>query len=340
MLVAIVALLVAGTGIVLVPRNSAEPEAVPFSENARLAAYGDALALRDSAASLGGSPDSGTASTELADAVTLLTTHAQALLGPDPSTSDSPTIGDRDTRKPTSAGDVVEAIAASGRQRLSDAGEADGGIARLLAAVGTSQLLEAERLAGLFKVQLPSREPADKASATKTAGDQTRSTAQCPSASPTPRPTDATTDTALAAGVRSEQEAVYAYQVALKRLDATAAVTAAKGLAAHELLLQQAESLTRLNCGDVPAREAGYRLAPGFPQDPPAHLGALETGALPVFGDLVALSDGQTRQWAIDSLLAAARRGLGWGASLPALPGLKLDAGGLPPLPASPAGRG
>ena len=156
---------------------------------------------------------------------------------------------------------------------------------------------------------------------------------QCPSVSPTPEATAATTDAALAATVRSEQEAVYIYQVALKRLDAGATAQAAKDLAVHERLLQQAEALTRRNCGDVPTREAGYRLPAQFAEDPAAGLGALESDSLQGFGDLIALSTGETRDWATSSLLAAVRRSLDWGATLAALPGLELDDDDLPPLP-------
>ncbi|WP_347110570.1 ferritin-like domain-containing protein [Paenarthrobacter sp. S56] len=338
----VVALIVAGTGIVLVPRDSGVQEPVPFSQSARTAAYGETLALRDSMTLLASPAGSGAAGAELADAVTLLTTHARALLGPSTGSSPAPPAPAPAATPPTASA-VVEGLAASGRRRLRDAVEADGGMARLLAAVGTSQLLEAERLGASFKLDLPAPEPAAKASAAATAP-------QCPSATPTSASAtpagstralaEATTVSALAAAVRSEQEAVYVHQVALKRLNDAAAVTAAKNLATHEQLLQQAESLTRLNCGDVPRREAGYRLSAEFSKDPAASLGALESGSLPVYGDLVALSDGPARQWAVDNLLAAARRGLGWGTSVPALPGLELDVGNLPQLPSPSSSRG
>jgi len=222
---------------------------------------------------------------------------------------------------------VVAGLTASGRQRLEDAREADGGIARLLAAVGSAQLLQGEKLAAMWQLPVPSPTSSGNPPAT------TPAVHQCPSVSPTPEATAATTDAALAATVRSEQEAVYIYQVALKRLDAGATAQAAKDLAVHERLLQQAEALTRRNCGDVPTREAGYRLPGQFAEDPAAGLGALESDSLQGFGDLIALSTGETRDWATSSLLAAVRRSLDWGATLAALPGLELDDDDLPPLP-------
>ncbi|MEJ1116390.1 ferritin-like domain-containing protein [Paenarthrobacter sp. CCNWYY172] len=328
LLVTVVALLVAGTGIVLIPRDSGTPPPVPFSEAARAGALEDTLQLRESAATLSSSAGQGADQTALKDAVTLLTTQARALLVPSEATpsATATTAGRADG---TTRSAFVAALSASGTQRLADAYEADGGIARLLAAVGSAQVLGAEKLAGAWQLPIPK----DAAASKTPIAAATPPTAPCPSVSPTPEPTSATTDASLAATVRIHQEAVYAYQVALKRLDTASAGTAAKGLAAHELLLQQVEALTRANCGDVPASEAGYRLPEQFAQDPAAALAAMESSALPVMGDLVALSTGGTRAWAVDGLLAAARRSLAWGADVPALPGLTLDAGELPPLP-------
>ncbi|WP_458106955.1 ferritin-like domain-containing protein [Arthrobacter sp. R3-55] len=327
MLVAVVALLVAGTGMVLIPRDSGNPPPIPFSETARAEALEDALRLQESAAGLSEGTGQGAGHPGLKAAVTLLTTQARALLAPSeatPSGTAEPSVTSATTTRPT----FVEALSASGIKRLADAREADGGIARLLAGVGTAQVLEAAKLARTWQLPIPK-----EAAATTKVPAATVSGPPCPSASPTPEPTSATTDAALAATVRVHQEAVYAYQVALKRLEPAAAGTAAKGLAAHESLLRQAETLTRANCGDVPASEPGYRLPGQFAQEPAVGLAELESSTLPVLGDLVALSTGETRSWAVDSLLAASRRSLEWGAEIPALPGLTLDAGDLPSLP-------
>lgn len=343
MLISVVALLVAGTGVVLIPRESAAPPVVPFSETARAAAFQDTLLLRDSAAGLADAAGADPGVSVLGDAVTLLTTHARALLAPSgssPTTTGSaaPQATPETPAQKTPAGEptrasLVAALATSGQQRLDDAREADGGIARLLAAVGSAQLLHSERLAAAWKLKIP-------ALSSPPTGSVPAAT-PCPSVTPSPETeTDApsaTTNTALAATVRSEQEFVYVYQVALKRLGPAATAAADAGLSAHELMLQEAEALTRAHCGDVPASEPGYRLPEQFHQDPAASLGTLEASSLPGFGDLVALSTGETRAWAIDNLLAAGRRSLAWGAALPALPGLTLDAGDLPPLPTSSA---
>ncbi|MGR0162012.1 DUF4439 domain-containing protein [Paenarthrobacter nitroguajacolicus] len=341
LLVAVVALLVAGTGMVLIPRDSGTPPAVSFSENARVTALEDALRLQESATMLAdtAAPDAGKPS--LGIAVTLLTTHAQALLDPDGPTSRATMSGRPATPAGTTAehdsaaatdvsrASFVAGLAGSGWKRLDDAREADGGIARLLAAVGSAQVLQAEKLAAEWQLTLPEQARASETQAL----EATPLAASCPSASPTPEPTSATTDTAVAAVVRSQQEAIYVYQVALKRLDETKSAAAAKHLQIHEALLRQAEAVTSANCADAPTSEAGYRLPEQFTQDPAAFLGSVELASLPRFGDLVALSTDETRRWAIESLLAAARRSIVWGAPQPLLPGLMVDAGELPSLP-------
>ena len=110
--------------------------------------------------------------------------------------------------------------------------------------------------------------------------------------------------------------------MALPRLGGAAAKSAAEQLAHHEALLSGAASLSRLHCAAVPPREAGYVLDPAFLDSPAAGLGGLEAAALPVYGDLVALSEGETRQWAIAALLSAGKRAVLWGADTGALPGL------------------
>lgn len=330
-LVSVVALLVVGTGMVLIPRDSGTPPARPFSENARLAALEDTLLLRDTAAALADASGLDAAKPAAADAVTLLTTHARALLDPTGLLPTSPAAAS--PTNPVSSASSAKAslfvteLSRSGQQRLDDARGSDGGMAHLLAAVGSAQLLSAEKLAAEWKLPEPSRPSTGRVPVSPPAAGS------CPSAGPTPDPDSATTDTALTSLVRAQHEAVYVYQVAVKRLGASSVSAAARDLEVHEVVLRQAEDLTRVNCGDVPAGEAGYRLPAKFAKDPAAALADLESSSLPRFGDLVALSADGTRDWAIDGLLAASRRSAAWGAGLPALPGLELDAGDLPSLP-------
>ena len=351
-LLACLALVVVSLGMAFSPGSPKEPAAPPFSEQARSAALADALRLRAAGEELGRSTAGG-GQPAVARTVSLLTTQARALLVPGqdgtaslpvpeaPSSAalSGPPSGAAPTSAPlpATAAALAAELAASASQRLADAAVADGGIARLLAAVGTAQLLQASSLAAAAGAPAPAlTDPA----APQLSG-------ACPSAPPSPSAASspaaasegpdtgpASLPGALAATVRTELEAVYGYQVALTRLGGDAAVSASQQLARHEALAAGAEALSRMHCAAAPAREAGYTMTMEFLASPAAGLGGLEASSLTVYGDLVALSEGQTRQWAISGLVGAARRAALWGADTGVLPGLAADPEGFPELPA------
>ena len=337
-LLACIALVVLSLGVALTPSSRQQPAEPPFSERARAAALSETLRLRaaieplrDSTPAAGQGP--------LLQTVTLLTTQARALLAPGRDEPAAPSQGAQTPASaapsPASAATVVTELAASAAQRLADAAVADGGIARLLAAVGTAQLLQASSLASATGVALPEQaEPA---------APQVADT--CPGA-PGPAPAEgsgsgATAAHALEAAVRTEQQNVYGYQLALTRLGGEPAKSAAARLVRHESLLDGAKSLMLRSCVTPPPPEAGYSVAPTFLVAPAVGLARLETGALPVYGDLVALSEGDARRWAISALLDTARGATLWGAEPGPLPGLAADPASFPALPAptsTPAG--
>ncbi|MET3809755.1 hypothetical protein ABIB14_000850 [Arthrobacter sp. UYEF3] len=344
------ALLVISLGLVFKPGNPPEPLKLTVSERTRAAALADALQLRDSGEQLGaaaggpavsapaaGAP-AGSARTVLMQTVSLLTTHARALLRPGQAPAAASSTPSPASAPATAAG-LASALASSGRQRLADAGAADGGTARLLAAVGTAQLLQSTALAAAAGAPDPASGPPDPGPAVPTAA-----AGSCPTAggSPSSAPVasagtpsgSAGLPGALAALVSSESETIYGYQVALTRLDGAAAKSAAEQLAHHEALLAGVESLSRSHCASIPPQEPGYALDPAFLASPGPGLAALESTSLPAYGDLVALSDGDTRQWAIAGLLGAARRTAIWGAAPGPMPGLAVDPASLPALPA------
>ncbi len=352
-ILASLAVLVVSLGLALTPGPPPQAPEPPFSEQARASALAETMQLRLAGSKLADAV-SGAERQGLLRAVTLLTTQAKALTGPDQGPSPSATATAVGTPAATASGTsapsggqaapldspaaLITALSASGGQRLSDAEESDGGMARLLAAVGTAQLLQASSLAtavGAAAPDIPALPGPAAAPASPTAP-----AGACP---PAPTPSGAgggtaTPATALAMTVKTEAETVYGYQVALARLDGPAAGSASQLLARHESVLAEAEALSRAQCVAVPAREAGYTLGPLFLESPAAGLGSLEAGTLPVYGDLVALSDGSTRQWAISGLLDAARRAALWGADSGPLPGIVVDTAQLPELPdASPA---
>ena len=84
-------------------------------------------------------------------------------------------------------------------------------------------------------------------------------------------------------------------------------------------------------------QQPGYILDSGFLAAPAAGLGRIEASTLAPYGDVVALSQGQDRAWALSALQSAAARAARWGADPGPVPGLILDVGQLPALRAGDA---
>lgn len=358
--VSFTAFLVLSLGFALIPAEPPPPADPPFSEQARMAALDDALELRTAAGLLfaataaGGAPDTAGKTAAVDAAVTLLTLQARTLLSP----SDSSPLPQPATALPTTplpglAG-LASALSASGVQRLADAAKADGGMARLLAGAGTAQLLAAEDVAAAGGIAV---ETLPHAAAGTPAATPTSSPAgsACPSLPPAPEGpatpaapasagqeatgagTPAAAASALSAALAAEQQSVYAYQAALPRLAAKDAGAAGAFLAEHEDLAAEATAHTRAACSAAQAQQPGYVLDPDFLAAPAAGLARLELGSLPAFGDVIALADGGTREWAISALQSAARRAGHWGGDPGPVPGVVLDQDQLPDLPASSA---
>ena len=352
------ALLVMSLGMALVPRQAPAPAETPFSERARAAALADTLALRAAGQELAGATaaEGAPAGTdELDTVVTLLTIQARALVLPGDTPESPPaTEPGQDTSpgpsggrtapaapsaspSPSSAAELAAALSASGARRLTDALEADGGMARLLAGAGAAQQLAARRVAAYAGVP-PQELPGRLEHATPSAPPTTAS-AECtvPVPSGEGEDTGAAVGRALAAAVESERETVYGYQAALTRLDPAAAAQASTLLAGHLDLAEEAEAYAALHCAAIPPTPPGYVLDAAFLDAPAAGLARLESGILTAVGDVVALSTGSTRGWAIQALVAAAQRTVLWGGDPGAVPGLVLDESMLPPLPGMPA---
>ncbi|MDP9999875.1 DUF4439 domain-containing protein [Pseudarthrobacter sulfonivorans] len=359
------AVLVVSLGFVMIPREPDDPAPPAFSEQARAAAYSDAVMLGAAVhelqvASDAGSPagQAGAVSESLSFAlgrtVTLLTVQARALMLPDSlaaagaATSSASAFASASPFTPpvapasTTAG-LAAALHASGVRRISDAGTADGGPARLLAGVGTAQILAAEQLA--VAAGIPLEASADEALPSPalpspvSASPGSAATAGC-----TPAATGGSAASgggtagqasALTAILDAELELVYAYQAALPRLGPGSAAPASDFLARHEALRDEAEGMAA-RCAVLPPTPAGYVLDQPFLTDPAAALGAMEAAALPVYGDAIALSDGAVRAWAVSALQAATRRTAHWGAPLGPVPGVVLDEARLPELPGPP----
>lgn len=353
------ALLVMSLGMVLIPHQPPAPAETPFSERARAAALADTLALRAAGRDLteagagAGAPDD---TAVLDRVVTLLTIQARTLLlpgdtptsptrsdagqaaSPDSSAGQTASPGGPTSAVPSTAAEFAAALSASGARRLTDALEADGGMARLLAGAGAAQLLVARDVAasaGIPAEELPGwQEPGAPA------GQATRTPAECPSSGPSGEGDDdrggVGEDSALTAALDSERETIYGYQAALTRLDPAAAAQASALLAEHLDLAEQAEAYATMHCAAVPPTPPGYVLDSAFLSAPAAGLSHLESGTLPAYGDVVAFSTAPTRGWAVSALVSAAKRTIVWGGDPGAIPGLELDEAQLPPLPDMP----
>ncbi|ACL39413.1 conserved hypothetical protein [Pseudarthrobacter chlorophenolicus A6] len=268
--------------------------------------------------------------------------------------------------------ELAKALAASGSRRLKDAQEADGGMARLLAGAGTAQLLAARQLAadagepGAVKGAAPDQAAAAAGSGPQAGSAPTPFSADCPFAAPdaTTAPLGSTTGGAAPAGgslpaespagkpaagtvdagtagaaltavLQAEQQAAYGYQAAMPRLAAEEAGPASEFLQQHRAAAEETEIRLRLACQAALPQPPGYALDPDFLGAPATGLGTLEAAALPVYGDLVALTGGADRTWALSMLEAAVTRTVHWGADPGPVPGMVLDTAGLPALPAA-----
>lgn len=335
---ALAALVVLSLGFALIPAEKPVPAEPPFSERARAAALSAVLEMRTAGLALASADTS--QSTALGPVVTLLTIQARALLAPASGSPSAPTEASPPPAAATPSADagpqntaeLVRALAVSGTARLKDAETADGGMARLLAGTGTAQLLAAAQLASAAGVPVPPEAAGP--------GTEVQATAQpaspCPSpparaAAPAPA---VSSPAALAAAVSAEQQAVYGYQAALPRLAPADAGPASEFLGAHKELAAAAVERLRLACGTEVPQQPGYVLDPGFLAAPAVALGRLEAATVVAYGDLVAAAQGHDRKWALAALRSAAARALRWGADPGPVPGLTLDAGQLPGLPA------
>ncbi|MEO8283383.1 MAG: hypothetical protein ABI568_08265, partial [Pseudarthrobacter sp.] len=161
---ALAALLVLSLGFVLIPREPDAPAVPPFSEQARAAAFSDAVRLRALALAAGDAAKEARqepAAAASQRAVTLLTVQARALMLPADMLPTAPSMtvssasapssqvprSPAQVPPPSSAAELANALHTSGARRLGDAEKADGGIARVLAGTGTGQLLAAEEMA-------------------------------------------------------------------------------------------------------------------------------------------------------------------------------------------------
>ncbi|MBG6180617.1 DUF4439 domain-containing protein [Arthrobacter sp. CAN_A1] len=190
---------------------------------------------------------------------------------------------------PTPSGFVAD-LFSSAQQNLDAAVTVEPGIARLLASVGTSQRHQARILARLQDLEvLP---PAELPAA------PVESPPDCAAT-----PVDSAETDWLAEAVAAEYQSAYAYEVTAARAPDPASLLTLAGQ--HTAAAAEGEALLdTVVCTASPPRIPAFALDPGFVADPAATLAGLETSLVGMYADLVGLTDGTARQWAIQRFAA------------------------------------
>lgn len=318
----VLACIVASFGLTAGTRAEADRPRT-FSEQALNEAYATARSLADTADQLAGA---GTAAAELAEQAALLREQALVLASP----------GGTAAYRARESGPVPEqypdALYAAARTNLEAAGRADYGTARLLASVGTSQLLLAGRAGEALDqpVDLPDTGGTthwtpvledDAARCTDDGGGRSELRDR-------PGPAEA-----LQAALQAEFGAVYAYEVAQARSSEDLYVLGQglpEGRARHLDAGRRGVDLLPLLC--LPATDPlpAYSLSPAFSADPAQALAEMETAFPAVYADLAGSSDGAIRSWAIDRLVETSAALAAGAGNVPATPGLEAEPAELP----------
>ncbi|MCC9146260.1 MULTISPECIES: DUF4439 domain-containing protein [unclassified Arthrobacter] len=272
--------------------------------------------------------------------------HVPGGAGTDGTGSGTPAAGTGPDRR--NLDHYVQALAASAQANLQAAWRADAGTARLLAATGAAQQVWATRNANRYGLTLPDEEFPGTDGGSPAADTEPSGTGAGPDASACPdaqRPEPGSGSTqpapdgdgsggsgtaapgaadALTAAIDAEFGAAYAYEVAF----AQAPSAAERGeqwrerAAAHESSGTDAVAYLAELCLPAIAPVAAYRLDAGFLRNPADALPALEEQFPAVYADLVALSDGNLRGWAIARLADVSEDLYLQADTVPATPGL------------------
>ncbi|AUG77296.1 hypothetical protein CFP65_2464 [Kitasatospora sp. MMS16-BH015] len=248
------------------------------------------------------------------------TALATGLPAPSGTAAASPSALPAATGTGTAPGSVAALAAlehSTAESRLADLDAASPALAKLLAAVATSDALHAATLGDQSPVTAP------KADAPTAGPAASASAAATTSAKAAPKPSAEAT--ALQTALAAEHAAVYGYGVIGGHLPAGA--QREDGHASYAAHQAQRDAWQRLlaDGGATPtAAAAGYRLptavtSPATAADLAVHIEAQLTA---VYADLVAATTGPLRQTAAEALRNTAFRARHWGGALPALPGV------------------
>ncbi|WP_035775397.1 DUF4439 domain-containing protein [Arthrobacter sp. H5] len=296
--------LVAGLGLVI-GGNSNDPPAPTFSEAALESAHQSAVGLSKTAAVLAGD-GRGDGYQVAAEALAL---QAEALRPPssppppEPGASASATTSAATApTAPASEDEFLAGLTDSYNANLTAAGEAEAGTARLLASVGTGQWLQAREIAGLLELDLP----APPRTGTTDGNDDGKPPVAGPNcdSGQTPLPESGLSDTRAA--VFAEHRAAYAYEVEAARAEDPAPFLTLSGQ--HAAAALSGGAVLMAGCIAAPDPAAAFALHPDFVDDPEGFLRSMEQELVATYADLVGLTEGPARRWAVDQLVEAAQR--------------------------------
>ena len=205
-----------------------------------------------------------------------------------PSTAEATAPATATSTPPSTVAELQHALSANAEALLDHALTADHAMGRVFAAVGTSQLFQAQDLAAASGNALPTSKflPA-KVDFSTPAGPECSSTLE-------PRP-GATIDAALRAAAVGEQRASYAYQVSTTRMAEPKFSESAELLARHQDKLVVLNKELELRCLPKVTPVPGFALDSAFTAHPETALAGLERELEGIYADLAALSAPRSR---------------------------------------------
>nr|WP_239536955.1 DUF4439 domain-containing protein [Arthrobacter roseus] len=128
---------------------------------------------------------------------------------------------------------------------------------------------------------------------------------------------------------RAEHLATYAYEVAAGRLGAPAFEDK---IALHRAATDQLAEFLKALCDETPPTVEAYALDPGYFTDPASSLDTMESQIIVAYADLISLSNGAVRHWAISRLKSATLAQRHPGTAPDPTPGIEGHASPGPPL--------
>ena len=229
-------------------------------------------------------------------------------------------------------GSYPVAVETAARANLEAAGRADYGTARLLASVGTAQLLLAERAGEVLGVPV---ETAGESQWTPVLDDD--AAARCTTDGDASARTELRDRPGAAESLQStldaEYGAVYAYEVAQAQSSGRETVLGSalpERRTAHLEAGRDGVELLPALCLPEVSPVPAYSLSAGFFADPVQSLDGMEAAFPGVYADLVGSTDGAVRSWAINRLVETSRQLYTESNAVPASPGLEAEPAALP----------